>query len=1023
MRIAILHLSDFHLRCDQFNPAKQWAASIAAAVAPECVECDAVYLIVTGDIAYSGKAEEYEEAGPFFEDLRVSMAGRAVPFRDVIVVPGNHDCDFELEDKVRKALLRDAVAQPDEGVVAACVAIQAAFNRFAEHRELVHPGSGSVVEAHTSQVGDVSIDFFACNSAWMSSQREKPGSIRFSSDLVPATPRRGVVSASRTLVVWVMHHPYSWFDPADARVLRKYVESTADVVLTGHEHDGGAYSRADRSGMQVDYVEGGVLQESAASDFSTFNLVVVDLEENRQRIVHFRRVDEIYLSNETEAWQDFVRNRARLASAFDHSEKFSSFLEDPGAAFAHPRQPRLRLRDIFVYPEVRDLPVAGAKERNLIRDLPDYVASRKKVIFLGAEKSGKSGIARRLCADLHAKGVVPLFAEGENFCPANATKFRAAIRKLIQAQYAPTSTEDIFQLPPSRRALLIDNYHAVRLSREGRAKLLALAASMFETVVLFSSGDARLEYLSQASAVVAKHPIFDFAHAEILQMGHVRRHELISRWHWTGRDRSDTEESEVQREILLAENLISGLIGKNLIPSYPIFVLILLQQMEVGRPHDTGAGSHGYLYQSLIINSLARIAQYPHDIDSRFNYLTELAWNLSHQRTPGWITAAELADWHRLYCERHLVVLEHPRYVEDLVGVGLLCREGARFGFSYPYVRFFFVARYIKVHLHEPDIRSLVVQYAEELHNEQTAMVMVFLAHLSSDPFVLDTMMTAARRLFEDHPEWDTDAQTEYLNTLVEHTPKLALLERSLEENRVEELARIDDGRDDDSSDDEAQTERDFAAEMEPVLKLNSAFKTIQIVGQILRTYSGSLDGQRKVELAEVCYRLGLRLLGFVFGSFGEHGEEFVRGIVGHVARARPEAAIERITIEANAFMFALFERVSFGVIRHVSQSLGHDELAPVFRELERIGDNRTPFRMIDLSIKLDHFKQPPADEAIALYEEEKENLLVATVIRHLVWYHLYLFPTEYRIRQKLCAKLSIEDQSKFIANPQKLIG
>lgn len=1029
VNIALVHLSDIHLRHERKNPALGWIEAVAAAVAPEVGECVGVVLALTGDLAFAGKAEEYLLAGRLLDDLSAALADRRVNVIATVVVPGNHDCDFALGGRVRDALIGgDALQAPDLDIVKACTAIQAPFAAFSDSRSLQHVGPGALVVPVDIEVDGRTIRFLLCNSAWMSSLREGPGTLRAPLDYLQGECEE-LDGAAPSLVVWMMHHPYPWFDPDNSRALRRFIEEVSDVVLTGHEHDGGAYTRSYRTGLQVDYVEGGVLQEGDESDKSSFNAIVVDLAAERQRVIQFERENDIYVPSGVETWQPFVRNASRVARLYDHDDGFRSTLDDAGAAFTHPRQAKLKLRDVFVYPDVRILPITGtSRPVDVIRDLPAYILERRAVVLIGAEKSGKSTVAKRLCVDLRTADILPLLANGADFAPKDHERLRRSIRDLIERQYGRDSVEPLMQLPVKHRALIIDDYQSMRLTRQGRAQLLRSLESYFGVVVLMASDDLRLEYLAQDTDSVREHPIFEFAHAEILQFGHVRRHEMISKWYWLGRDRLETDEAVVHREILHAENLLSGVIGRNLLPSFPIFVLILLQQLEAGRAHDTGAGSQGYLYQGLILASLSRIARHPHDIDSRFNYLTELAWYISGEEGPDRISRDELRRWHQQYCERHLVAFDHPKYVDDFVSIGILRDENGWFELSYPYIQFFFVARYLKAHLHESEVRNLVRGYALSLHDEETATVMVFLAHLSSDPFVLDTMVDAAVGLFDEHEEWDTTEQTRYLNTLIRETPKLALLRTSLEENRLSELQELDEKELADVETDlqdaiDKQEEVNFEQEIGPMLKINSAFKTIQIIGQVLRNYPGSLDGPRKVQLAEVCYRLGLRVLGFVFGSIEAHGEQFIKGLIEHVVRLRPEAGADRISTDANAFLFALCERSLFGVIRHISQSLGHHELAPVFREIEKLGDGRTSFRLIDLSIRLDHSKQPPAEEAIRLYMDERDNTLIATLVRHLVWYHLYLFPTDFRVRQQLCAKLDIDDQPRqLIQQDTKLV-
>ncbi|MEN0064880.1 MAG: metallophosphoesterase [Myxococcota bacterium] len=1025
MRLALVHLSDIHFRADRDNPLLEFNDVLVGAVHSEVSGCDAVVLTITGDVAFSGKPEEYTIAADWLRQLRNGLAKRGVTLKATIGVPGNHDCDFGLATDVRDVLLQSATVDPSSDIVKACTELQAPYQSFAEEHDVWTCSKDGLVGVHQLVLFDREIVFHAYNSAWMSSIRESPGQMRAPVELIKAKCTDGVKNDgldAPDLMVWLMHHPYGWLDPDNSKELRKHIEKFSDVIVTGHEHVSEAFTRTYPTGDRVDYVEGGVLQEGPGSKASSFNVIVVDLGEKQQRVTTFSLENGAYVPSGGENWVPFVRNRRRLGGLYEFNEDFQKHLDDPGATFSHPRVARLRLSDLFVYPDLQDLPVTGRKKGELIGDLPGYILSRRRVVIVGEEKSGKSSLAKRTVADLRTRDVLPLLASGAEFAPKNIEKMKRGIRKLFVAQYSKDRLDKFMALAPKYRGIVIDDYHRVRLTKPARARMLDALEDFFGTVVLLASNDVRLEYLSQAGEKASTHPIFDYSHAELLQLGHRRRHDVVARWYSLGRDLSDSQVvAALQREAIKAEESISNLIGKGLVPSYPLFVLILLQQLEAGRNHDTSAGSQGYLYHTLIVTALSKVAKRPHEIDSRINYLTELARFFRTEELDS-IDADTLAEWHRAYCDRQLIKASYPSYVEELVSVGLLRRSEDHITFGYPYIEFFFVARFLKSHLHDSAIRDEVVELARSVHLETNATIMLFLSHLSSDPFVLDTMIEAAASLFEDQPEWNTDRQTKYLNELVAETPTLALGDRTVEENRNEELEKRDRAEAVSESSPWEDDPDAFDEEIRPILMINSAFKTIQIIGQILRNYPGSLDGKRKVELADHCYRLGLRVLHYLYSVMESHGEDFLKAIIEYVSKLRPESRRHQVTMEANSVLFALCERMAFGVIRHVSQSVGLEELSPVYREVERLGESRTPFRLIDLSIKLDHNRSTPAEQAIRLYEDERRNTLVATIIRRLVWYHLYLFPSSYKVRQRLCEKLSIDNNPKFLRSETKLL-
>lgn len=1037
MKLAILHLSDIHLRDGVDNPVLQWGESIAAAVQPETLECSAILVAITGDIAFSGKEAEYDHFRVLLATLKEALIARKLMVLGMVAVPGNHDCDFSLTNQARDALLQNAVLEPDASVVRACTSIQKAFGAAMTDVAVDHPGPDRLLEQATFLVDGAQVSCFCFNSAWMSSRKESPGSLRFPEPLVaglstpPASPEH--------LCIWMMHHPYGWFHPDDAKKLIKYIENTTDIVLTGHEHETGSYTRTNFGNARLQHVEGGVLQEGPLGTSSSFNLLIVDGATARQRIVRFFRENGVFVSSGTETWTALVRNHQKATQGPTPSAAWSDELEDPGATFSHPRRPSLRLSDVFVFPDARVVPLGtnGAK-KEVVRDLVDLVLHRRRVIFMAPEKAGKSSLAKALTMQLSNRGLFVLLMRGQEFAPKDAKRLREQLRARIQTCYSLDWVERSLQLKSEARAIVVDDFHLVRLSREGRANLLRMLMALFDTVVLMTSTDMQMECVALARLETSENPLLSFTLADVMQLGHVKRHELVVKWQWLGRDRSIHDQGTVQKDILNTEDVVSQVIGNGMVPSYPICILLLLQSMEAGRLGDTGAGSLGYLYHSLILDSVSKVARSESDKASRVNYLTELAWHLVTLRDGGTgsadyarglsMTESQCLEWHAGYCQRMKLHLPYPAYVDDLSRVGLLRQSPVGVGFAYPYIRYYFTASYLMSHMHEADTRARVAKMSEQLHDEETATTMVFLAHLSKDPFVIDTMLRAARSLYLGQDEWDAASHNAYLNSLVRETPKLAQLRLAIEKNRIEQL----EGRDEhelERGDVDAVSNRQIepldksADNIAPLMQINSAFKTMQIIGQILTSYHGAILGDRKVDLSEACIRLALRFLGFAFQSLSKDGDNLIKDIVAHVIRMRPEAAITRVVSDANAFLFALVERLAFTTVRHLSQSMGHRELHPIYEEVfQRLGWS-TPVSLVDLAIKLDHWESLPAQEAVALWAAERENTVVATVIRHLVWQHLYLYPTDFKTRQFLCGRLGIDDQPNLIAGGQKLIN
>ena len=65
-------------------------------------------------------------------------------------------------------------------------------------------------------------------------------------------------------------------------------------------------------------------------------------------------------------------------------------------------------------------------------------------------------------------------------------------------------------------------------------------------------------------------------HYRIQPFGHVGRNRLIERWMLLG-ESADPEDSTFVRQLARVNETLNTLVGKNHIPSYPVYVLSVLQ--------------------------------------------------------------------------------------------------------------------------------------------------------------------------------------------------------------------------------------------------------------------------------------------------------------------------------------------------------------------------------------------------------------------------------------------------------------
>ena len=253
MKAIFVHLSDIHFGQEKNggdftvnNDAKQRLIDDARAEVAK-LGGKASGVIVTGDIAYSGKDHEYRVAAEWLGELTDAIGCERVK---VQMVPGNHDIDRDKISIPHECVFTriheqgDAILDPlldtDEGR-------EFLYSRFEAYRDFAldyeceldlngHMSSGGRLELAKGR----SIKFVRWNSALICSRNDNEGK------LILGKRQQVLPEEAGEEIIVLVHHPLNWFQ--DSARARNYIRNRARVLISGHEH----FPK-----LQIDSVEGG----------------------------------------------------------------------------------------------------------------------------------------------------------------------------------------------------------------------------------------------------------------------------------------------------------------------------------------------------------------------------------------------------------------------------------------------------------------------------------------------------------------------------------------------------------------------------------------------------------------------------------------------------------------------------------------------------------------------------------------------------------------------------------------------
>ena len=1025
MPIGILHLSDIHFNDEEPNPVLDRTKQIADAFLSRLHEVAVPIVVVTGDIAFHGRADEYDLARRFLDELIADIAigkqlGReAIP---LILIPGNHDCDFTTEHSVRRNLVarlddlaRDA--SQDTSTMQGLTSIQQQYFDFAQ--ALSPAGTGNPLYRNLTWAIDLSpfknpVTFFCYNTAWVSQKKEKQGKLVFPLDAVPPS------DTPNQLVVSIFHHPYNWLEASSSRKFRRAVEETSDVVLTGHEHDSEVYTRRSRDQFATQYVEGDVLQVGG-SDHSGFNVVQIELEDQRWQAAGFiwRESDGLYAPEEDSIWNQLERSK-RVRLNFEVTSEFAAHLGDPGANFTHPRKHRPTLRDLFVYPDVDVTRPAKREVTEFVsgQSLLNLVLEEHLCLFLGAPRSGKTALSKMFFSDLSSAGKVALLLPSSAIRDSSPGSLDKVIREAAKEQYGKAHEERFSQLAPESKVLIIDDFNRVPLNAASRETLAGHLLKRAETVILFA--DQSVEFDTALGGEDLGFLSKGFRFCRIRELGHFRREHLIRRWLTLGAEET-YEEDDTTFRVTEVGRTINTVLGRRLLPSHPIFVLTLLQILEAGQTPKTVTGSFGYIYETLIASALAKFGG-TETIDTKFTYLNRLAYRMYKDgvRSLSEDASAEIAS---RYFEEYKVRMS-TKMSSELLDSHILIGTPKGIEFRYSYLYYFFVAKYLQENIHDnedsAEIRHDLSELSSRLYNEDAANILMFYVYLTKDTVLIRQIVENAQNILAGEAQCDFKDDVQFV-TVSSGAPKLVYVETAKPAVRERYLKRLDDAEERDKKKQlaaSAQSEEGANDVQSLGGQLNAGMKTLAVVGQILRNFPGSLRGEVKEQMARESYKLGLRILGVACRRMAPVAEFARTRLNQGEGKLLGSGTKEEREQRLNRFFVYIGTLLGFGTIKSVSQAVGSGQLKEIYKGLIE-ADTSIGFSLIDLSVRLDHLRPFPEELLFRLYKQSRGNEYVRSLIRAFALEYMYLYPCKQTVIQKVCTNLGIEQKKTHLIDPR----
>lgn len=1010
-KTLFVNLSDIHVKISNFQNIKLKLDSFLAMLSGinKLGSYEKIIILVSGDIAFSGAKEEYDLIESYFEELATSY--------DLIMCPGNHDHNFSTYESntARNQMLKLEPEQQESETINIATRGMINYYDFEKKFTTFRPISTTPLSKYFNITSiDSTVSITCLNTAWCSQIHEKGGDITFPLKYLPNIDKNHIR-------IIFFHHPLSWFEPNNQKAIRNAIREDYSVILTGHEHlndhfkvVGETHSCLMIEAMPFDD------RYTVENGFLTF-----EIDKNNISIKSYIWEDNRFQEHRVITKNDILKDNSISNNSVSVNIDFYKNLLDIGVNYTHPDKDILDLNDVFIYPNLK--PLDNDNKFDMKKTSSDSLlnSSHKKILLIGDEYCGKTTLLKKIFIDSISNNMLPLMIEG-NAIKNSKVEYDKIISRHVKRQYEDLDGIGYVNLE-GEKILLLDAFDLVKGDRVSISSFLDKSYEIFEKVIITVNDTFDF---SGSELLGESYFDIDYTKYEILKLGHRLRYELVNKWNQL------KEECQNEKGSLIYQNgqavrTITKIIGKNYVPSTPFFLLTLLQSMETGNTLDVSANTYGYYYEYLITHSLGNASVKKEELDEFFNYVKELSFYFYSKNLKDESKDA-LWNFNQTFCTDYGVKIDFGNRFKLLVKAKILeAKDGDYYKFKYPYVYYFFIAKYLSDTIRSETTISIIDGLIATLGRRRSMSILMFLTHHSRDESILDKVVAQAKQLFNKSNPTELEVDTDFINNIVakiQFDPITYESQNRLELRRALESKKdaIDEGTEQDydslivfddtgdgDGDGDGENDKDIVKPhseeyaSDYLKDMNLSFKSLEILGQLSRNYYGSLKVTQKRKLLDEAIKAPLRSLDYFFNLISDNAESSLEMIEKRIFEKLMDKSDESTDNQmrelAKRFLFEMIASLCFFFITKISSSIGSVNLQQVIDDVcDEMNSNAS--NLIKLATMLELGNAVSVEQLKRFISNMKPNQLTERLTKAIILNYLYMFERSDKEAQRICS-------------------
>jgi len=618
---------------------------------------------------------------------------------------------------------------------------------------------------------------------------------------------------------------------------------------------------------------------------------------------------------------------------------------------------------------------------------------RKSVLIKGREFSGKTALLKWLSMNLREK-YTPIFLDG------NSIHKTLNFEDLFKKEFSKQMNGDFDAwMKLDNKIALIDNYN-----HNISCNIISYLDDNFAMTIITVDDEEYMLYFKDEPSFA------DYATLTLGQFDLAQQEELIRKWLQASRQNSLDELNDLDIDKL--ESKVNNVITtQRIVPRYPFYILSILQSFESFMPSDYRITAYGHCYQALVTAQLVKKNIKPEDLDTCFNYLKHISYDIYNQTTNGKAyIQKDYLSFRESYKSRFIITEALINKIENEEYAILNIQED-RVRFEHSYIYYFFLGMYLASTENDAIINDL----CKSIHLRQNAFILIFTIHHTQNKLLLDTIRLHCVYSFEKViPAELSTKETQFMNNLTAELPQSIISNKSTAEIRSEQRKRKEDALNKETGIPNDADENDEPDDVS-VIEINRGIKIMEVLGQILKNRAGSFERKDVEEILEDTVDLGLRILNLFLNEYRKpEFEEWLTKLLEDAEKKLAETRNKkfdnekrRVFIERSIQFFGYV--VTIGMLNRISEAVVTEKLTSTMLLLSE--RKSTPaYELINhlVSSSQDGIDVSYIKALLEKYNKTK-NYWAEKALSYYVQNYLNTHNVDYKDRQRLFKALNIK--------------